>query len=395
MTCRLAPAISEEEILPRNVAYMARTDLTQTRMLGYTPLNIDAVTSHMLGLLGRRPSVRHISGATDEVLCILEAAGLKVAEDLRRYESGNEAEKHADSLIAEGYRLMSPYPLPKGRYSNDAQLVPPSLWADLNSKERLGTLVDAAHLPRRQVMQIDEAAACPPATPLWLKAAGNEATGWGYAVRYCSDAASFDRALSDLRKLGSSDRVIVEEDVPVGRSWCTSIVVQADRTLYAGSAEQIFSEPGHQSGSLIDPMHPMPDPDFAIAVGEAARTRGFVGVAGLDVGQTPDGRMVLFDPNFRFNSSTAQVLLHPAAAARSGLPVSLSVNLTTKLSMSEIARRLAGPIAELWFVPTRLVDAAWLTAADGHSIVTGFVLAGSRDQAFTAQAAIAAMLEAD
>jgi hypothetical protein len=244
-------------------------------------------------------------------------------------------------------------------------------------------------------MQIDEAATCPPATPVWLKAAGQEATGWGYAVRYCPDAAGFDMALSDLRKLGSSDRVIVEEDVPVGRSWCTSIVVQADQTLYAGSAEQIFSEPGHQSGSLIDAMHPMPDPDFAIAVGEAARRRGFIGVAGFDVGRTPDGRMVIFDPNFRFNASTAQVLLHSAAAARSGLPVSLSVNLTTSLSMSEIARRLAGPIAELWFVPTRLVDAARLPAADGHSIVTGFVLAGSRDQAFAAQTAIAAILEAD
>ncbi|MFZ2469063.1 MAG: hypothetical protein WAW54_11785 [Parvibaculum sedimenti] len=393
MSAHLIPAISDRDMLPADAAFMARTDLTQTRMLGYTPLNIDAVTTHLMGLLGERPSVRHVSGATDEILTILEAAGLQVVEDIRRYESGAEAERQADALIAEGYRLFSPYPLPRGRYPENAQLVPPALWVHLNSKENLGDLVDPAHLPERKIMTFDEVRARKINTPVWLKAAGDEATGWGYAVRHCTDATGFDIALSEMRKLDTSDRVIVEEHVPVTDSWCASIIVHEDRTLYAGSAEQVFSCPGHQSGSLIDPANLLPDPNLAIAVGEAARKRGFLGIAGMDIGQTVNGRTVVFDPNFRFNSSTSQALLHPAAAARARLPVSLSLNLMTTLSMAEIARRLREPIDDLWFVPTRLVDAARLSAANGRSIVTGFVLAENRDKAFATQAVIAAMLD--
>jgi len=393
MTGRLTPAISDGDILPADAAFMARTDLTQTRLLGYTPLNIDAVTTHLMGLLGRRPAVRHVSGATDEILGLLEAAGLEIVEDVRRYETATEAESHADALIAEGFRLFSPYPLPHGRYPDSAQLVPPALWARLNSKERLGDLVDAAYLPQRELVALDEARTRFFATPVWMKAAGEQATGWGYAVRHCPDAASFDLALSEMSAFCASNKVIVEEDVPVAASWCASIIVQADRTLYAGSAEQIFSSPGCQSGSMIDPARPLPDPDLVIAIGEAARKRGFLGFAGLDIGQTPDGRSAVFDPNFRVNASTSQALLHPAASARAGLPVSLSLNLMTTLSMAEIARRLREPIDDLWFVPTRLMDAARLSAADGHSVITGFVLAHSRDEAFAAKAQIAAMLD--
>lgn len=394
MTDPLLPNIPIDSLLPADAALMARTDLQQTRLLNYSPVNIDSVTSILIGLMGRRPAVRHVSVATHQILRILETAGLEITEDMRLYEAGAEAEAAADDLIETGYRLLSPYPLPEGRYPDNAQIVPPSLWRRLNSKERLGDLIDASYLPPREILTHEKALQRPLSAPVWLKAAGEMATGWGYAVRHCEDAAGYASALDDMRSFDVSDEVIVEEHVPVSTCWCTSIVVQAEKTLYAGSAEQTFSRPGQQVGSLIDPANPMPDPALAIRIGEAARRLGFRGLAGFDIGRTADGRMVVFDPNFRVNSSTTQVLLHDAAASRAGLTVSLSVTLSTALPMAEIARRLQGPIDDKWFVPTRLLDADRLVAAKGKSIVVGFVLGDSPEAALAAQSTVGSMLQA-
>ena len=74
-------------------------------------------------------------------------------------------------------------------------------------------------------------------------------------------------------------------------------------------------------------------------------------IAGLDIGQSGDGRLWVFDPNFRFTSATAQVLYSPAASARAGLPVTLSIDHPSPRPMAEILRLVRPPIAEGWFLP--------------------------------------------
>src|SRR5690606_29582511 len=106
--------------------------------------------------------------------------------------------------------------------------------------------------------------------------------------------------------------------------------IDGTRTICFGGAEQLFSVPGKQSGSIVDPQHPFPPEarELALQVGESARRMGFRGIAGLDIGRATDGRFILFDPNFRVASSSVQLLFHDAASARSGLPVSQSFQAT-------------------------------------------------------------------
>lgn len=387
-----------DALFPADAAYMARTDLRQTRMLGYTALNADTVTSMLMGVLGSRPAVRHRAGATDPILRMFELAGLPVMEDIRLFETADEAERHADRLIEEGFRLFGPYPLRDGRFPDRAQIVPPDLWHRLNAKENLAELVRSENLAPREIVATGRLAERPFTEPVFLKAGGNLATGWGYAVRYCNDATSYEAAV-DWFGARSNDipTVIIEMDMATSACWCVSITVGDDGTRCLGAAEQIFGAPGKQAGSVIDPENPLPQAaaEIAVEAGNRAAALGFRGLAGLDIGLAANGRMIVFDPNFRFNSSTQQVLLHDAAARRSGLPCSISFNRPMGLPFAKIARLIAGPVAEGWFVPTRLFDGALCAAAEGKSICTGFVLGSDRHDAEARQRRLSALLGVD
>lgn len=354
---------------------MARPDLHGTRMLGFRPIHLDAVTTLIAGLANGLPTVRHRSGVTPAILGAYARAGLVVEEELHPYAEGDEAYAIANRLVARGFRLSAPYPLPPGRFRDADHLVPPALWRRLNAKDRLGDLVPPAHRMDRRVLTPDAVRRMPFEGPVWLKAAGRAATGWGFAVRHAPDRPARDAGAAELAALGA-EGIVVEDDAGPGPSWCVSIAVGEGGTRYAGMAEQVFAAPGRQSGSRVDPATPLPDAAraLAVAVGETARALGFRGLAGLDIGRARDGRLVVFDPNFRFNASSAQAMLHDAAAARSGLPASRSVQIARPDPMETLIARSDGAVAEGWFVPTRLLDASLLPAAEGLSLVTGFVL---------------------
>ncbi|MEL6168461.1 MAG: hypothetical protein AAFR35_07195 [Pseudomonadota bacterium] len=373
---------------------MARTDLGSTRLLGYTELNQDAVTGLLLGLMGTRPTVRHISSVTDEILEFLTRGGLQIEEDMHVFRQGSEALAAAEKIVADGYRLISPYPLPEAEFSESAALVPPPLWRRLNAKQFLGDLVPERHLPKRRVLG--------PGTPaegiglpVVLKAGGGEATGWGYAVRLCQTVDEAADALAWFREQGAGDTIVAEEYLSVGRSWCAHVACSDKSTQYLGAIEQVFAGFARQAGSVMDPNHLLPEDGVGAieAAGETARSFGFRGVAALDIGRTEDGRYVVFDPNFRVNASTTQLLFHHAATEGTAWSVSHSLNTVSPLPMAEIIARLSGPAAEGWFAPTRLLDAAHLPAAGGASLCTGFTLGATREDAETRAAGLVAAMQ--
>lgn len=390
---RLRPMVSADLLYLKDAAYMARSDLHQTRLLGFQPLNIDAVTSLMLGALNNLSTVRHFSCASDEILSCLDDAGLQINEDMHCYQTGTEAEAMADSLIEQGKRLFWPYPLREGRFADSAHVVSPALWARLNSKEQLIKLVPADALPRRRVLTCAQLGMDLPELPAYLKAAGVDATGWGYAVRHVQTDDDIVAARSDFEKLGI-DRILFEEAVDVAVCWCANLGVVDSGVTYLGAAEQTFAAPGKQSGSIIDPAVPFTAGGItlAIQVAEAAFCQGFRGICGLDIGLLRDGRFVVFDPNFRINSSTPQVLLYDSAVARCGMEVSASFAVQSVRPMTEVTSIIAGPIADGWFVPTRLIDQALLPAAKGANLLNGFVLAETRQVALSRVTKLANLL---
>ncbi|MCT2541108.1 hypothetical protein [Sedimentimonas flavescens] len=386
----LVPSVSQDVLYPADAAWMARTDLKTTRLLGYTDVNIDSVTGVTIGILGRQPSVRHASMVTDEILEFLGNARLSVEEDMRVYRSENEAIAAARSLIAEGYRLFSPYPLPAGLYPDDASVVPAPLWYRLNAKARMSELFPAEHLAPRQIVN-DNSNIAP---PVYLKAGGAAVTGWAYAVRYCETQEEIEGALKWFHEAGAAADLVAEDALNVITCWCAHVGCSDTETVYLGAAEQTFSAPARQTGSIIDAARDFPEAGRRIvrAAGEKARQLGYRGIAAFDVGLTDDGRLIAFDPNFRVNASTTQVLLHEAATRGTAWSTSQSVGGPTLLPISEIMARLDGPSREGWFVPTRLLDATLLDAAKGNSLWTGFVLGKDRQETADRGAALAGML---
>lgn len=364
------------DLLPADAAWMARSDLQQTRMLGYQEVTLDSVTGLGLGLMGRQPAVRHVATVSDAILELMALAGHRIDEETLRYESFEEAHAHARNLIRRGYRLCSPWPMPAGAYRDEDLVVPLPLWRRLNGKAHLHELVAPEHLAPRQVLGLEAARQHRWREPLWLKVASEEATGFGYAVRHCETPTAYQAALNELHRLSGASGYLLETHVSVVRSWCAAFSVADDGTTYLGCAEQLFEHPGRQSGSLID-MARMPTGDVSalvVSIGEKARAMGYRGLAGCDLGQAEDGRLVVFDSNFRMNASTPQVVFHRLLADGGQPVVSRSVNFRTPQPFAELVPRLREWIGAGRFVPTRLLDAALLPAAQGHSFVTGFVV---------------------
>lgn len=378
----MRPIVDPDLLYPRHAAFAPRTDLFQTRYLGYSALQLDSLSGWLIGMFGERPTVRHEACAGDEVLALYRRAGLDVAEETLPYRTADEAFRIAGDLVERGCRLTWSWPPPEGRFGDDAHLVPPSVWRRLNAKQHLDELVPAEHLAARRLVSMAELVTLEPELPVFLKAGGEDATGWGYAVRHCPDRASFDEARRWFAERGDLPGVLVEQALDVERSWCAGIAV-VDATVCLGGAEQLFGAPGRQSGSAVDPEQPFPEEGRSLAVraGEAARARGFRGVGGLDIGRCRDGRLVVFDPNFRINSSTTQLLLHPPAAARAGLPASRSVQLAPPGSFAALADRLARAIDAGWFVPARVLNGEKHPLSGGRHMVSGFVLGEDRDRA--------------
>jgi len=386
-TRSLTPRLQPESPYPSDAVFMARTDLFETRMLGFYPLLLDTVTTLAAGLLRGRAAIRHEAGAGPEVMEVYTRAGIDPCEETYSYRTPMEAEQHANALISAGRRLVWPYPLPRGRYPETAHLVPTKLYRFLNAKSNLEALVPAEHVAKRHILSHNELDGFEPDGPVFLKAGGEAATGWGFAVHPCRDSSAFQKARDWFAERHDSvPFVIAEEYVELARCWCAGIAVDDAGTTCFGGAEQLFSSPAKQVGSLIDPENAFPAEGVALAIriGEAARARGFLGIAGLDIGRALDGRLLVFDPNFRLNSSTSQLLFHDSASARSGLPVSLSFQVHPGGPFRVTASLLEAPITEGWFIPTRLFNGEKHPLSEGKHIVTGFVL--GRDRADADQA---------
>jgi len=118
------------------VAFAARTDLRQTRMIGFTSFALDSVTNVLLGLLNGMPTVRHICGVTDEGLAVLERAGLHVDEDMRTFETAAQAKRRTKELIEEGYKLALSAPCRDLSGKSPARLARPVAQAQQQEKPR-------------------------------------------------------------------------------------------------------------------------------------------------------------------------------------------------------------------------------------------------------------------
>ena len=378
----LKPIIALRDVFPKNAAFMSRTNLHETRMLGFKEVQLDSVTAYFFGVMNGLSTVRHVAAKSGSAE-FFEHAGIEINEDTRYYETEEEAEAHADALIKEAKKFFWPYPLPQGRYPESAQIITSDLYRTLNSKANLGMMVDSEFLPQRKLLSLEELADFETKYPVVLKAAGDAATGWGFAVHFCESRAELTKAKDWMYQQGSSvPLVVVEEKIALKNCWCAGIAVSATKTECFGGAEQIFSAPGRQAGNLIDSENAFPQAARRIVaqIGEKARELGFCGIAGVDIGLAENGRFYVFDLNFRFNASSTQLLFHESAVKQSGFPVSHSIQVEVQASLDELQSRIFPLIDEGRFVPSRFFNGDRHAASCGIHIINGFVYGTDRQE---------------
>lgn len=378
----LNPSLSLSALFPANTVLAPRTTVDRMCWVTFQEARLDAATGLSLAIAGSLPMICHARAVTPAARALFALAGIEIGPGIRTYTTLDEAIALARACQARGQRLAYYYP-PPPEVAHDAGLVVPvSLYDWLNDKANIDQLCDAAWLPQHRLFPPDDfttVAGYLPERAVFIKACHPGVSGGGADVRYCPDAASRKDALQWLATRPPGVTALrVEAAEAIVSSWCLNVAITRGETRYLGAATQLFSAPAQQCGSLIAPDDQPDAPSIAVAlaIAENARCMGYVGIAGFDIGVTPEGGVRVFDLNFRLASCTEQVLLHQAATRRIGAQVSKSWQAALHGAFETALQRLQPYVADGRLVPLRLYRGSG--SEDDPSRLNGMLVGGSR-----------------
>jgi len=365
---------------PERTLIAPLTTMDVTHRIFEGEFRLDTVTGNSLAIAGKMPLICSNNVATLEILDFFRLSGLEPARNLYTYQDQEEAIEYAKQFIAKGWKVLYSYPPPPALGSGGL-VVPIALYSYLNDKASIDDLVDEEDLPPHVFVGADD---LDPVNNIFkersvfIKACSNEVSGGGADVLYCPDLDArtcFPEWLSARSKGLSGVRVELALDIET--SWCINVAIREEKSNYLGAAIQLFEEPARQEGSRIDPDKAPSEETVRIALGIAERGRslGFRGIAGFDIGEDRSGKPFVFDLNFRFVSSTGQVLLHEWATERVKARVSESWGCFVPGPLAPALDRILEYAQKGLFVPTRLYEGTDLS--DGRSLITGFIVADS------------------
>lgn len=374
----LTPKHTLDELYPPGSVYAPRGDFGKIGWVHKDRFRLDSATAYSLSIMGDMPVICHRDGVIPEFLAWLHQAGVHVTKRYAPYEGEAEYIDVACSYVAEGGRLVMLYPLPDSLNDNPKLLFPYSLYDYLNNKANIPELVPAHHLPRHSFFTLGELELTVnfmPESEVYLKACVDGASGSGTGVWFCPDKDARMAALAQMVDGAGLMGVRVEEALDIDVCWCVNISVLDTSVYYVGAAMQLFDAPARQTGNRIDPDC-MPSNDvinLALAIGERAREKGFLGVAGLDIGVDQQGRVYAFDLNFRLVACTPQILFHEAACERADTRLSQSWSVLVDAPLMAAAERLEPLVESRRLIPLR--GFAGNALSQGVSVLSGILLA--------------------
>lgn len=351
---------------------------------------LDASPAQLIGFAGDMPFFAHEAACTPAALEFLDICGLPTPRQLHSYRTPQEAAAGAATQIRKGRKLVYNFGVLPGLEFSGGLLTPLHQYLQLNAKSYLPNLVAAGSLPPRQLCQVDDLGkACPTSWtgPMFLKVAGEVSNGGGSAVRFCSQPSDLDVAAEEFkRRLKPDDIVIIERDCAPLRSWCAGVAIHDDKVDWLGASIQLFHKPSVQSGNLLsseDP--PSVIRDLALDIAHRARQLDYRGVAGFDIGEMENGTPVVFDLNFRPNSSTGLLLAGPAALEATGLTKAQTFHLRHDGPLQHIFKLVQQDAALGRIIPGSMFDAETYesTCSDPatRSCLDGWILAQSGSEA--------------
>lgn len=380
MTPSLLPDLTFHEIYGPDHVFCPRSSDRLGRWLPRSPTVIDHATGAMLPVAGELPVVCARGTITPSGEALLREAGLPRPSRCVPYR---DAEEYLEVVRREGRagrRLVVQYLHAPDEIPSEAYWVPPGLLSHLNNKATLAELVPPEAVARRRILSTERLETLRDEEPPFvLKAVTDESHGGGLDVILCRRPADLERAPGLFEGV---DRIVVEEFLPLAANLCLGFVVFPDGDVrYIGTAEQVIREDGLFQGNWLRGDLQVPDRAVAMAMAatEAAADRGYRGCAGIDVGVLESGRIVVFDLNFRVNSSTAAVLLHSSVAEQHSFRVARLAGWKCERGFETMIREASRAMEAGHLLPLGTHDPT-LHGHDAPALLRGLLLAESREE---------------
>lgn len=379
----LRPTFTLGEIFGSDIVYSQRISPITCTWLPFDEMSRDTMTGAALAVTGDMPHICSAAVATPAGLQLIRDAGLPVpGKELLRYSDKADYVRLLRELSRAGKKVAAQYRHDESELPGTNSWIQPSVLSFVNNKAHLESLVAAAQLPRRAVIPLAELASYISRQPLPIvvKAVTDEPTGAGLDVVICETAAEASRA---EKVFGVCSFVIVEEFLQIARNLCLNYAVTSKgEIIFLGSAEQICDHHGLYLGNWLGKS--IEAPPEAIEVGRKIVAKGFTfgysGLAGIDMAVLTDGRLKVFDLNFRVNGSTTPLLLAGSVMKRYGKPLIKVDRFVGTSDYREMLAVIYGELEKGQLVPFASYDPASGGHQGGQPRLIALLLGESKEE---------------
>lgn len=371
-----SPALTLARVYGDDVVYIGRASWRGYDLLRRgDPWIRESFVGTFATLVGAGTGFCPAGAAGPETVGLIEAARLPFPHSVIRYQDREGFDRELRSLVDRGVTLAFQHVFPPDEIPASACWISPTLLSRLNDKANLAELVPEEACPPRRVLPLQAASALrlPPGETLVIKGSTARSTGSGGAVVIAREESQL-RGLPS--RLPECEHVVVEEFQPFERTMCVTWAATAEGDLhYVGSADQVVNEDGVFNGSWLGPE--LPAPRSAIEMGErimrGAAARGYVGFAGFDMGVLPNGRVLVFDLNFRLCASTPALLWLPVLLERGYGPLFRLATFRSRIGFREMCATAGGLVRAGRLIPLTAFDSSAAGMPEGEPILRGLV----------------------
>ena len=349
---------------------------------------LDATPAQLLGFAGGMAFIAHEAAATQLAQDFALHCGLPGATNLITYKSEAEAESLALKLMSKGGKLVYNFGTLPALKNSDGLLTDTSDYLHLNAKQNRSQFVSPENLPDMHELRASEVVEFLDAHEgqgFFIKLAGPVSTGGGAGVWHCKGNDSRRLAVDAIaRRLEPDALLIAETDCAPVNSWCAGVSILEDKILFLGASKQVFYSPARQAGNEFSGEPPEAVKKLALEIAARAQSGGYRGIAGFDIGELANKAPVVFDLNFRPNSSTGLLLAGKGAMQKTGLPLARTFYLRHDGPLAELLDAVSHEADGGRIIPGSMFDALCygktLNDAATRSCLDGWLLAEDSDE---------------
>ncbi len=351
----------------------------------WLPLNIVAMerlSGGMLTVAGALPVLCATSVASPNNIQLLRDAGFSIPERLYRFRNTAEHQAQLADLLQSKGKIALQHVYPVSELPAENCWVDPAALSYLNNKAHLEDFVDAPQLPLRKKFSVCHLPlhVSDWRLPVVIKAVTDESTGGGFDVMICNTRADVDNASTFFSRC---DHVIVEKYLAMQHNLCLNYAVNAEGLItYLGSCEQIIDCQGNYHGNWLDDEGEAPP--LAIESGfqivRKGFTHGYYGCIGIDMAILEDGRVIVYDLNFRLNGSTPALMLEDSIRKKHRRSVLCLRSFGCKDSYKKVLDTVYTAMAAGSFLPLVSCDPTAGESPKEHPSVSGILMGDTREE---------------